>query len=166
MHRVINHDRSKLQQLNEQTGSFPVEIKILEKKKTEDEVLQLFQRFRLGEKAAEETVKNEHDLPLEIIQLSEDNHLYQFQEYIKKYKRGLPKYFHEQWTVGETINRELVPELKKHTEHTQQVGELLFPIAERTGRTSMVAHACDREERVTSSTTAFQTKSHDLRRCV
>ncbi|KAI9477729.1 MAG: hypothetical protein EXX96DRAFT_650173 [Benjaminiella poitrasii] len=87
---------------------------------TEDKVLQLLQQFRLEETTTEEAVNNEHDLPLEINQFLKNSHLYQFQEYIKKYKRGLSNYFHEQWTVGEIINQELVPKLKKHTVDTHQ----------------------------------------------
>lgn len=88
---------------------------------TEEEVLQLFQRFRDEEKTINQQTREERPLPLDITTYLEESTPLQIQENFKRFKRELSKYQDEEWTVGEEINKSLIPKLKSYTVDTAQV---------------------------------------------
>ena len=88
---------------------------------TEEEVFELFQRFRLEEQATSQNFREEHELPMEIIDSLENLTKQQHQENFKLYKREISKYHHEEWTMGEEINKSFIPKLKNYTVDSTQV---------------------------------------------
>jgi polyhydroxyalkanoate synthesis regulator phasin len=93
---------------------------------TEEEVFQLFQRFRNEEKAVNQHVREGRPLPLDISAYLEESTQQQLQDNFKRYKRDLSKYHHEEWTVGEEINKSLIPKLKYYTVDTAQVVSTIY----------------------------------------
>ena len=85
---------------------------------TEEEVLELFRRFRNEEKLIINKNKEERALPMDIVSTLEDNSKLQLQDSFKRYRKDLTKYTHDDWTVAEEINKSLVPKLKQHTVET------------------------------------------------
>ncbi|KAG0734339.1 hypothetical protein G6F57_014226 [Rhizopus arrhizus] len=85
---------------------------------TEEEVLELFRRFRNEEKLIINKNKEERALPTDIVSTLEDSSKLQLQESFKRYRKDLTKYTHDDRTVAEEINKSLVPKLKQHTVET------------------------------------------------
>jgi regulator of replication initiation timing len=86
------------------------------KKKSE-----LFQQFRAEEQKLNEKSREERPLPLDITEYLEESTPLQIHENFKRYKRDLAKYYDEEWTTGEEVNKSLIPKLKAYTVDTAQV---------------------------------------------
>ncbi|KAG1344573.1 hypothetical protein G6F62_004434 [Rhizopus arrhizus] len=87
----------------------------------ETQVLNLLQHPINEEQTANQQAREERDLPLEITSflnsLTKKQHLDKF----KRYKREVSKYYNEEWTVTEDINKSFLPNLKAFTVDTTQV---------------------------------------------
>ncbi|KAG1174212.1 hypothetical protein G6F36_011269 [Rhizopus arrhizus] len=88
---------------------------------TEEQIFELFQRFKAEEQATTQRAREERELPLEIITSLDDVKRQQHLDNFKRYKRDISKYYHNEWTVGEEINKSFLPKLKNHTVDTTQV---------------------------------------------
>ena len=88
---------------------------------TETQALNLLQHPRNEEQIANQRARDERGLPLEITsfldKLTKQQHLDNF----KCYKREVSKYYNEEWTVTEDINKSFLPNLKAFTVDTTQV---------------------------------------------
>lgn len=93
---------------------------------TEEEVLELFQRFRNEERLTLTKNREERPLPVEVVTTLEENSKLQLQEGFKRYKKDLSKYAHDEWTVAEEINKSLLPKLKQHTVETTQLVSSIY----------------------------------------
>jgi hypothetical protein len=97
---------------------------------TEEEVLELFQRFRQEEQSVNQRSREERELPMEITSSLENVTRQQHQENFKRYKRDLGKYSHEEWTMGEEINKSFTQKLKNYTVDTTHVVNVCYKGAE------------------------------------
>ena len=81
---------------------------------TQTQVEQLLSEFRkrmeIEKPRADEDVETE--FPMEILNQLENTPTQQFQENFRKFKKEGSKYVQNKWTTGQSINKELLPELK------------------------------------------------------
>lgn len=98
----------------------------VQKTYTEEEVFQLFQRFRNEEKLASSKDRDERPLPVEITNTLEENSRHQLQETFKRYKKDLSRYSNDDWTRAEEINKSLLPKIKQHTVETTQLVSSIY----------------------------------------
>ncbi|KAG1449518.1 hypothetical protein G6F56_008617 [Rhizopus delemar] len=93
---------------------------------TEEEVLQLFQRFRYEEKLTQQQLREDRPLPVDITFFLEDILSQQVQDNFKRLKRNRKKYHDKQWVTGEEINKSLSPKLKSFNVDTAQVVNSIY----------------------------------------
>ncbi|KAG1639576.1 hypothetical protein G6F44_007697 [Rhizopus delemar] len=88
---------------------------------TEQEVFELLRRFKIEEQTTTQRAREERELPLEIASFLDETTKQQHQDNFKRYKREISKYYHEEWTMAEEINKSFIPKLKQFTVDTTQV---------------------------------------------
>ncbi|KAG1042355.1 hypothetical protein G6F43_011925 [Rhizopus delemar] len=99
---------------------------------TEQEVFELLRRFKIEEQTTTQRAREERELPLDIASFLDETTNQQHQDNFKRYKREISKYYHEEWTVAEEINKSFIPKLKQFTVDTTQVVNAHYKGAENS----------------------------------
>lgn len=87
----------------------------------EEQLIELFRRLRTEEQTASQQAREERDLPLDITSTLENLTKQQHLDNFKRYKRDVSNYYNEEWTIPEEINKSFIPKLKNYTVDTTQV---------------------------------------------
>ncbi|CEG78893.1 hypothetical protein RMATCC62417_13429 [Rhizopus microsporus] len=74
---------------------------------TQRELFQLFQQWQKDSKSEQQRAYEETELPNDIRKILEESPLHQLKESLKRYKKHVHKYYHEEWTTGESISKSL-----------------------------------------------------------
>ncbi|ORE12259.1 hypothetical protein BCV71DRAFT_191359, partial [Rhizopus microsporus] len=57
---------------------------------------------------------------------------HQLKESLKRYKKYVHKYYHEEWATGESIKKSFIQKYKRHNVDTYQVLNTIYRIADNT----------------------------------
>ncbi|KAG0820877.1 hypothetical protein G6F19_012227 [Rhizopus arrhizus] len=79
---------------------------------TEEQLFSLFEQWSLQYRPQQDDDDTEFHLPVVIADILETTPASQLKESFRKFKKGLRKYRHEEWTTSEEINKQFIPKLK------------------------------------------------------
>jgi hypothetical protein len=100
---------------------------------TQRELFQLLQQWQKDSKNEQQRAYEETELPNDIREILEDSPLHQLKENLNRYKKHVHKYYHEEWTTGESINKSFIQKYKRHNVDTYQVLNTIYRITDNTG---------------------------------
>ncbi|KAG0974168.1 hypothetical protein G6F29_012385 [Rhizopus arrhizus] len=99
---------------------------------TKEQLFSLFEQWSLQYRPQQDDDDTEFHLPVDIADILETTPASQLKESFRKFKMGLRKYRHEEWTTSEEINKQFIPKLKKHTMDTLQVVNTIYKHSKNT----------------------------------
>ncbi|KAG2217342.1 hypothetical protein INT45_009099 [Circinella minor] len=100
---------------------------------TEEQLFALFEQWSIQYRPQpNEENEDEYHLPVEVSDILETTPTNQLKENFKKFKRGLRRYRHDEWTTGEEINKQFIQKLKKHPMDMMQVINTIYKHSENT----------------------------------
>ncbi|OBZ80717.1 hypothetical protein A0J61_11234 [Choanephora cucurbitarum] len=99
---------------------------------TEAELQQIISHLRNEEKQATEDFYATHDLPLEIAESCDELSRTDKIDFTKRFKKRQPKFYHENITVGEQLNKNYIQRCKARKTETIKTINCLYKISENT----------------------------------
>ncbi|OBZ88913.1 hypothetical protein A0J61_03031 [Choanephora cucurbitarum] len=81
---------------------------------TKEQAFELFKKWQQQSRQERETTSDARELPLDIQKILDETPTQELNQNIQQYKRQIQHYHHEEWTRGETTNKEFIQRLKHY----------------------------------------------------